>query len=152
MAEHNLYCYSNDYHSKVPKDGYEKEFKETAAVVEILKAWLKEFHSTCSGSTVEFIGHINAISHGRTWDEKNYAKSLEFEVDTGADYLYGDRRIFNISHEVQNWFVDDNKCTGKYDREKNRRSSRLLKITVDKIMYIRSIEWVEADECAKEAE
>lgn len=151
MAEHNLQCYSKNYICTVPRDGKEEEFKKAAAEVEMLKAWLKEFHSTRIDSTVEFIGHINVLSHGRTYDGKNFAKSMEFEVDTGADYLYGDTRIFNISQEVQDWFVDGDKCIGKYDREKNR-SSRLLKIMVDRIMYIRSIEWAEEDERAKEAE
>lgn len=151
MAQHNLLCYSANYLCTTPKEGQEDQFKEAAKEVEMLTAWLKEFHSTHTDSTVEFIGHINAISHGRTWDGRNYAESLEFEVDTGASYLYGDRRIFNISNEVQDWFVEEDKCIGRYDREKDYRSSRLLKITVDRIMYIRAIEWAEEDEWAKEA-
>lgn len=151
MSEHNLYCYSKNYICTEPKDGKEKEFKKAAAEVEMLKDWLREFHSSRTDSTVVFVGHLSGISYGRTYDDKPLADSIEFEVDTGADYLDGDRRIFRVGHEVQDWFIGkDGKC-GSYDIEKDRRSSRLLKITVDRILYVRAIEWAEEDEWAKES-
>jgi hypothetical protein len=151
MAQHNLESYSANYLCSVPKEGNEAEYKEAASEVEILKVWLKEFHSTRMDSTVEFIGHIGAIQYGSTYDGRPLADYIEFEVDNGASYLYGDRRIIRVGPEVQHWFIGEDKCYGKYDREKNR-SSRLLKITVDHINYIRSIEWAAKDEWATEVE
>jgi hypothetical protein len=144
MAEHNLQCYSANYLCTVPKEGHETEYEETAAEVEMLKVWLKEFHRTNMDSTIEYIGHIGTIQYGRTYDDHPLTDYIEFEVNTGASYLYGDRRIIKVGPEVQDWFVSKDNCCGKYDREKNR-SSRLLRITVDHINYIRNIEWAEKD-------
>lgn len=142
MALHNLQCYSANLLMTEPKEGCEAEYHEAVAEVEMLKAWLKEFHFTRTDGTREFVGHITGWSGARTYDGKPLAKDLGFEVDTGAGYLYGDGRIFNIGLEVQNWFVgEDGKC-GSYDIEKDRRCSRLVKITVDWIEFVRSIEWV----------
>lgn len=148
MASHNLYCFSANYLCTIPKEGMEKKHKEAAAEVEMLEAWLKEFPSTRIDSTIEFIGHISSISHGRTYDGQPMADDIEFEVDTGADYLYGDRRILHVGPEVQDWFLGGEYGCGRYDVEKDRRDSRLLKITVDRINYIRAIEWAvnEAEE------
>lgn len=148
MASHNLYCSSANYLCTIPKEGKEEDHKEASAEVEMLKAWLNEFHRTNSDSTIEFIGHLNNVSHGRTYDGNQLADRIEFEVDTGADYLYGDRRIINVGPEVQDWFVGGEFGCGRYDSEKDHRDSRLLKITVDRINYIRSIEWV-ANESAE---
>ena len=141
MAQHNLRCYSTTYSCATPKEGHEKDYEEAATEIKILEAWLKEFPSTNSNIAREFIGHVGVIHHGPTIEKKSMAEYIEFEIDTGADYFYGDRRIFFVSPEteVQNWFPGH--CTGKYDTEKDRRNSRLLKITVDRINYIRSIEW-----------
>lgn len=141
LASHNLFCCSANYLCTVPKEGQEKDFQEYAAEVEMLKAWLKEFHRTNSDSVIEFVGHINGVSHGLTYDGKPLAEDIEFEVDTGADYLYGDRRIFRLGQEVQDWFIGEEHGCGKYDAEKDHRDSRLVKITVDNICYVRSIEW-----------
>ena len=145
MASHNLYCYSENYLMDTPKAGHEEEHKAAAAEVEILKVWLKEFHRTNSNSTREFIGHISGWGRSKTYDGCPLANWLSFEVETGAPYLYGDQRKFNIGPEVQGWFVGENGSCGKYDMEKHERSSRRVKITVDKIEYVRSIEWI-ADE------
>lgn len=148
MAEHNLHCFSADYLGSTPKEGMEAEHTEAAAEVEMLEVWLKEFRSTRLDSTREFVGHINGWSGGRTYDGKPMAQDLRFEVDTGASYLYGDERMFDIGHEVQDWFIgEDGKC-GRYDIEKDNRygRGRLIRITVDQINCIRSIEWVVADE------
>jgi len=146
MASHNLYCCSANYLCTIPKQDKEKEFIEATAEVEILKAWLKEFHRSNSNSTREFVGHISGWNGGKTYDGQPLAKDLYFEVDTGAGYLDGDRRTFGIAPEVQDWFIGkDGKC-GKYDIEKDRRNSRRIKITVDKIEYVRSIEWVVAED------
>ena len=45
MAQHNLLCYSKTYLCNAPMEGKENEFKKSLAEIEILKAWLKEFHS-----------------------------------------------------------------------------------------------------------
>jgi hypothetical protein len=146
MAQHNLDCYSSNFSCTSPKEGMENQHKETAAEVEMLRTWLKEFHSTNTESTREFTGNINGWSSGTTWNGKPLAIVLDFEVETGADYLYGDRRIFNLSSDVQHWFIGENGGCGKYDTEKDCRESRLVKITVDKIEYVRSIEWAVNEE------
>jgi len=153
MAYHNLECYSYDYLCERPIKGKEAEHKEVAAEVEMLKAWLKEFHSTHQDSTIEFVGHITGWSGGRTCDGHPLAKDLMFEVCTGAGYLYGDRRKFDIAAEAQDWFVPINDKCPRYDHEKYNRPSRLVKITVDRIGYVRTIEWVYpeySDEASKE--
>jgi len=142
MASHNLMCYSETYAMQTPKADYEEQHKEATAEVDILKTWLKEFHNTRIGSVREFIGHITGWSVGSTYDGCPLAIILYFEVDTGACYLDGDRRIFEIGPEVQKWFVGENGGCGSYDIEKDRRSSRHIKITVDRIDYVRRIEWV----------
>ena len=148
MARHNLFCYSNNFLCTVPKEGMEKQFKETNAEVKILEVWLKEFHSTRIDSTREFIGTINGISCDKTFDGKPYAEYIEFRIEIDENsYLSEDVRIFHVGHEVQDWFI-----SGKYDSEKDRRGSRLLKITVDRIEYIRSMEWVIAENVANNLE
>jgi hypothetical protein len=145
MAKHNLCCYSADYLNTTPKAGMEAEHKEAAAEVEMLEIWLKEFRSTRLDSTREFIGRISGWSGDRTYDGRSMAKDLRFEVDTGASYTYGDERMFDIGHEVQNWFVGEGGGCGRYDIEKVRRygpGSRAIKITVDSINTVRSIEWI----------
>jgi len=149
MSQHNLLCYSKSFLCNAPKEGKENEYKKSLAEVEILGSWLKEFHSTRIDSTREFEGHINGIAHGRTCDGKPLGDFIEFEVETGAGYTHGDVRTFHIGKEVQNWFVSEKDCCGKYDSEKDRRESRLLKITVDKIEYVRSIEWAVAENTAR---
>jgi len=147
MAAHNLQCYSANWAMDTPKEGYESEHKEAAEEVEMLQTWLKEFQRDTKDSVREFVGHISATSHGRTYDGRNIADEIEFEVDTGARYTQGDERIFHLGQEVQSWFVgEDGTCCGRYDIEKDRRDSRLLKITVDSINYVRSIEWVVNEE------
>ncbi|MCL2704426.1 MAG: hypothetical protein FWE91_12620 [Defluviitaleaceae bacterium] len=146
MANHNLYCYSGNYLCTIPKQGKEKEFIEATAEVAMLEAWLKEFHRSNTNSTREFVGHISGWSGGRTYDDQPLAKDLIFVVDTGASYLDGDRRTFGIAPEVQDWFIGKHGKCGKYDIEKNQRNSRLVKITVDKIEYVRAIEWVVAED------
>lgn len=147
MATHNLQCYSKNWAMTEPKDGYEAEHKEAAEEVEMLQAWLKEFHHSRTDSTVEYIGHISAISHGQTFDGNALATRIEFEVETGAGFMYGDCRILNVGAEVQDWFVgEDGGCCGRYDIEKDHRDSRLIKITVDSICYIRKIEWAVNEE------
>lgn len=146
MASHNLHCYSANLLMTEPKEGFEAEHEEAAAEVEMLKTWLKEFHRTNSESVIEFIGHINVISYGRTYDGKPKADTIEFEVDTGASYLYGDRRILRVGQEAQDWFVGGEHGCGRYDTEKDHRDSRLIKITVDIINCIRSIEWAEDED------
>jgi hypothetical protein len=142
MARHNLYCYSKNLLCTAPKEGNEEQYNDTKAEVEILEAWLKEFHSSRTDSTREFVGIINGIAHGKTYDGKPTVDYIEFEVETGADYLHGDVRTFHIAQEVLDWFIGGEYGCGKYDSEKDHRESRLLKITVDRIEYIRSIEWV----------
>lgn len=142
LASHNLFCCSANYLCTVPKEGQEKDFQEYAAEVEMLKAWLKEFHRTNSDSIIEFVGHISYVSCGRTYDGIPIADDIEFKVDTGADYFDGDCRIFRIGQEVLDWFIGGEHGCGRYDAEKDHRDSRLLKITVDRINYVRSIEWV----------
>lgn len=44
MASHNLFCLSDNYLCTTPKAGKEEEHRETAAEVEMLKAWIKEFN------------------------------------------------------------------------------------------------------------
>ena len=141
MARHNLRCYSSNFSCTTPKEGHEKDYEKEASEIKILEAWLKEYLSTNSNIAREFIGHVGVIHHGPTIEKKSMAEYIEFEIDTGADYSYGDRRIFFVGPEaeVQDWFPGH--CTGKYDTEKSQRNSRLLKITVDRINYIRSIEW-----------
>ena len=141
MASHNLMCYSKNYLMDTPKDGCEVQHKEAAAEVELLTAWLKEFPSTRIDSTVEFVGHITGWSWDRSYDGRRHAMNLNFEVDTGASYFYGDRRIFGIGPEVQAWFVTENGGCGSYDIEKERRESWLVRITVDLIQCVRKIEW-----------
>ncbi len=145
MASHNLYCCSENYLMDTPKLGYEKQHKEAAVEIEILKIWLKEFHNTNIESTVEYIGHINGVSYGKTYDNRRIAESIEFEVNTGAPYLYGDRRIFNLGQEVYDWFINENGGCGRYDIEKDKRCSRLIKITVDHICYVRSMKWADEE-------
>jgi hypothetical protein len=145
MANHNLSCYSADYACTAPKKGSEADFKEAADEIQMLITWLKEFHTTHPETTREFIGYIEAISYGQTYDKQPRAKKIKFEVDTGDDYCYGDVRIFDIGQEVQNWFIGPNGTGGKYDIERDCRHSRLIKITVDKIEYVRAIEWVVAE-------
>jgi len=119
MARHNLLCYSNNFLCTVPKDGKENQYKETVAEVKMLETWLKEFHSTRTDSTREFIGHINGIVCGKTYDGKPHITFIEFEVDTGIGcYAYGDVRTFHVGQEVQDWII-----SGKYDSEKDRRKS-----------------------------
>ena len=141
MAKHNLYCYAANHLGTIPKEGFEAEHKQAAAEIEMLEAWLREFPRTRIGSTIAFVGHINGITYGRTYDGQPIANDVEFEVDTGAQYLYGDRRIFRVGQEAQDWFVGEQNHCGRYDMEKDRRESRLIKITVDNIGYIRSMEW-----------
>ena len=143
MASHNLMCYSVNLLMDTPKAGYEKQHKEAATEVEMLKAWLNEFHSSRVDSTREFIGHIDGWRIESTYDGRPLATILMFEVDTGAYYLDGDRRVFELGPEVQSWFIGENDNCGKYDIEKDRRDSRLITITVDRVEYVRSIEWVE---------
>jgi hypothetical protein len=133
MARRNLSCCS--YYIGKPKEGMEKEYEETAAEIKILETWLKEFHSTRTDSTREFVGHISVTTCDQTYDGKPSVYSIEFEVDTGDDYQ-GDRRTFRVGEEVQNWII-----SGKFDIERERRDSRLVKITVDKIEFVHSIEW-----------
>jgi hypothetical protein len=141
MAKHNLYCYAANHLGTVAKEGFEAEHKQAAAEIELLEAWLREFPGSRIDSTMEFVGHINGVSYGRTYDDQPIANDIEFEVDTGAHYLDGDRRIFRVGPEVQDWFFGDQSRCGKYDIEKARRESRLIKITVDRIGYIRSMWW-----------
>jgi len=138
MARHNLFCYSKNYLCTAPKEGNEEQYKDTSAEVKILEAWLKEFHSSRSDSTREFVGYINSYYTAKAVDKEPLALSVEFKVETEDDYL-GDVRVFYIGQEVQNWFIGSD---NKFDSEKDHRESRLLKITVDRIEYIRSIEWV----------
>jgi len=145
MASHNLLCCSANYLCTIPKDDMEVEYGEAAAEVEMLTTWLKEFHRSNVESIREFIGHISTISYGSSYDNQRLALQIEFEVDIGAGYLDGDVRTFNLGPEVQDWFVGENAGCGRYDIEKDRRHSRLLKITVDKIEYARSIEWIVAE-------
>ncbi len=141
MAQHNLYCFSADYSMDTPKEGSETEYKEALEEVGLLKAWLKEFRRDRPDSVREFIGHINTISYGKTYDGKTLADEIEFEVDTGARYTRGDDRIFHLSAEVQDWFIGkDRSSCGRYDIEKESRGSTLTRITVDSINYVRSIE------------
>jgi len=126
-----------------PKEGRVEQYKESAAEVEMLKAWLKEFHNTRTDSTREFVGYITSTGYGEAYDGKLLATSLGFEVETGAPYLYGDKRTFGIGPEVMGWFVGENGGCGSYDIEKDRRDSRLVKITVDISDFVRMIEWVE---------
>lgn len=148
MATHNLQCYSKNWEMTEPKDGCETEYKEAAEEVGILQTWLKEFHRSRSDSTVKYVGHINAIYFGKTYDGKSIADIIEFEVNTGASFLNGDLRMFKLSQEVQDWFIgeDGSCCSGKYDIEKDRRNSILIKVTVDKINYVRRIEWAVNEE------
>ena len=146
IASHNLYCLSDNYLCTTPKAGKEDEHKEAAAEVEMLKAWLKEFHRTHTDSTVEYVGHICGWAGDRTYDGRPLVKDLRFEVDTGAGFLYGDRRTFGIGPEVQSWFIGEDGRCGSYDIEKDQRRSRLVKITVDRIEYVRAIEWLVAEE------
>ena len=55
-------------------------------------------------------------------------------------------RLFHLGVEVQGWFIGEHNACGKYDIEKDRRDSRLLKITVDSINCVRYIEWVVNEE------
>ena len=146
LATHNLMICSDNWLMTIPKAGCEQEHAEAAAEVEILKAWLKEFHRTRTDSTVEFVGHVNITNYGKTYDGKPLAESIEFEVDTGAAYLYGDRRILRLGQEVQDWFIGEDGRCGRYDIERERRYSRLMRITVDTINYIRSMEWAVDEE------
>ena len=121
----------------------EQILRDELEKIKILEAWLKEFHGTSDYSTREFIGHINGWSHCKTLDGKFPAEYLWFEVYTGASYTHGDKRIFELRREVrevQDRFIGENDC-GKYDIEKDHRDSRLVKITVDRYEFIRSIEW-----------
>jgi hypothetical protein len=113
MVSHNLLCCSANYLLSEPKPGMEKEFTEAAAEVEMIKAWLNEFHTTHTDSTREFIGHIAGHTGCMTWDGKPLADNLRFDVDIGTDYK-GDERMFNIGPEVQNWFIGENGGCGRY--------------------------------------
>ena len=145
MASHNLFCLSANYLCTTPKEGMERDHAEAAAEVEMLKTWLKEFHNSCSDSKREFIGYIDAIKCGSTYDNKPCVDYLTFEVETGERFR-GDCRIFQVGQEVRSWFIGEDGRCGNYDIEKDKRDSRLLKITVDCIEYVRSIEWVVAEE------
>lgn len=142
MASHNLMCYSANYSMTEPKEGFEAEYKEASEEVEMLQAWIKEFRHDRSDAMREFVGHIDSIQYGKTWDGEPRATEIEFEVDTGEEYTRGDVRIFHLGVEVQGWFIGENNTCGKYDIEKDHRDSRLLKITVDSINCVRYIEWV----------
>ncbi len=142
MASHNLMCYSANYSMTEPKEGFEAEYKEASEEVEMLQAWIKEFLPDRSDAMRAFIGHINCIQYGKTWDGEPRATEIEFEVDTGEWYTRGDVRIFYLGVEVQGWFIGENNACGKYDIEKDHRDSRLLKITVGSINSVRFIEWV----------
>lgn len=146
MASHNLMCYSADYSMTEPKEGFEAEYKEASEEVEMLQAWLKEFCPDRSDAMREFIGHINGTQCGKTWNGEPRATEIEFEVDTGERYTRGDVRNFHLGVEVQGWFIGENNTCGKYDKEKDRRDSRLLKITVDSINFVRHIEWAVNEE------
>ena len=141
MARHNLYCFSADYMMNTPKPGYEDQHKEASAEVELLKEWLKEFHSTCTDSTIEFIGIVGSIQYGKSYDGNPRVNHIEIDIDTGNGWYNGDRRILHVGEEAQKWFI-----SGKYDMEKDRRQSRLMRFTVDRINCIRNIEWVFAEE------
>ena len=145
MARHNLFCYSKNYLMTIPMEGMENQHKEAAVEIKMLEVWLKEFHSTRIDSTREFIGTINCITFGKTFDGKPFAELIEFSVEIDEDsYSDGDVRIFHVGQEVQNWII-----SGQYDSEKDSRKNRLLKIRVDNIEYIRSIEWVIAENVAR---
>lgn len=147
MAAHNLHCYSSNWDCSEPKEGCEGQHQEAAEEVKMLETWLKEFHSTRTDSTVEYIGHLNTVAHGSTYDSKPLATKIEFEVDTGASYLYGDRRIFHVAAEAQHWFIGEGGFfCGKYDAEKDHRDSLELRIVVDRSNYVRSIEWAVNEE------
>jgi len=142
MASHNLSCYSANLLMDTPKPGYEEQHKEAAAEVEMLKIWLKEFHRSNTDSTREFIGTISEMKSGKTYDGKPLIDHLGFLVDIGKSWLDGDRRIFNVGPEVQEWLV-----SGQYDIDRHERydegKSDTVRITVDTIEYIRAIEWAE---------
>ena len=147
MAYHNLECYSANYLGTKPREGMEAEHKEAAAKVEMLKTWLKEFYDSDMSRTREFIGTVSGWRYAKTYDGEPLAENLQFIVDTGDYWLMGDKRIFGIAQEVMNWFVSpDGKC-GTYDIEKHERYNlgkpNTVKITVDGIENIRSIEWVD---------
>lgn len=147
MATHNLLCSSSNYAMDEPKPGSEDAFKEALEEVELLRVWLREFHGPCADSTVEYIGYISTIAHGKTYDGKPLCTEIELYISPDPAMPHGDMRILKVAQEAQHWFVGaDGMCCGRYDIEKDRRDSRLVKLTVDTINYIRAIEWVESEE------
>lgn len=146
MARHNLGSYSKGWSLDKPKEGYETEYKDTIEEIHLLETWLKEFHRSNSDSIVTYIGYLDSASYAPCYDGKTRANEIEFEVDTGAGFMYGDRRILKVGVEVQDWFIGESgSCCGRYDIEKDRRDSRKLRITVDTINVVRFIEWAEEE-------
>lgn len=149
QVSNNLYHCSTNYLMTIPKAGYEEEHKRAAAEVELLQTWLKEFPPCRLDGYTEFIGILNANSWCRTGDGKSRADTLSFTVDIGKDsYRDGDYRVFYVGQEARDWFVGvggtDNGC-GRYDLEKERRQSRVMKLMVDRVGYVRAIEWLVAE-------
>lgn len=144
MARHNLYCASDDYAMSRAKEGYEAEYKEALEEVKILESWVKEFPSRREDGVREFVGHISATSYKKNIYGRAYMDEVEFGVETGEGIAYADDRIFHAGKEVQDWFIgDDGSGCGRYDTEKDSQNSVLVKIEVDSINCIRSIEWAE---------
>lgn len=147
---HNLLCYSKTYGMNTPKDGYEKEWKESNEKVELLKQMLDElpkrvyvpeadkyeFQKTFIGSVSEFASRLT-----KTDNPHPYIENLTLSIN-GIGNAYSDRedRIFEIDHELGiKWFLQD-----KYDIERHQRydldKSTDLKVTVEGTRIVK-IEW-----------
>jgi len=144
MAQHNFRVYT-DWNG-TPKPGHKDDAKREGDTVNMLKTWLEEFPATKWDATRKFVGTINGWGGGgKTTDGKTYHGHVEFEVDTGAQYLYGDRRIFKIGHFVgREWFGSENDPCGRYDREKDDRYGydRTVVIEVDNMSGIVAMDWL----------
>jgi len=85
MATHNLQCHSRNWAMTEPKDGCEAEHKEAAEEVEMLQAWLKEFHRSRSDSKVTYIGYLSTASYAPCTDGKARANEMSLRWTPGLD-------------------------------------------------------------------
>jgi hypothetical protein len=146
MARHNLSCYSENGAWKASRSGCEEEYETAKQEIEILTAWLNEFPSTRLDATRRFVGHINGWSRRRNLYGQAYIEQVNFEVETGADYLNGDKRTFGINFHIgRKWMGGEDDPCGKYDREKDHRDSRYVVIEVNHINTIVSLDWRDSD-------
>ncbi len=148
MARHNIQCYSKDYLDKEPKEDHIQQWKDAKRTAMILKQMLDEFGSyvDIAGEYEKyhvFIGSIGSTSTTKNIENQPIIDTVEIDISHNS-YDYEDRRIFHCGSECQSFLLDD------YDIERHRRydegKGHTVKLYVDKINYIRKIEWVDDPE------